>query len=237
MNTTKNTNNSSSSPKMSPEIQFALTIFKFYIQLIEKFGIWGIDFVAARLSLSPPGKSLSQMSVTELAQHFRELGQKLLNPAVRAQIMQVIKNSQPIVKEAMTTIVNAAMSAGEFALSDGITFVCNETPAAPLCGLFKFASNAENLGSELMDDTGKAVDVAKKADQESKQVGNVLANPNPNSNISLQTKKNGGGRADFQSMINEKKKIKNRIKGSISQFLHTKNNKKQNIKTKRRISK
>lgn len=240
MNATKNTKTSSGPPKMSPEIQFALTIFKFYIQLIEKFGIWGIDFVAARLSLSPPGKSLSQMSVSELAQHFRELGQKLLNPEVRSQIMQVIKNSQPIVQEAMMTVVNAAMSAGEFALSDGITFICNDTPAAPLCGVFKLASNAENLGSELMDDTGKAVDVAKKANQESQQVGNILANANANANpnISLSAKKNGGSRQkDLQSMINEKKKIKNRIKDSISHFLHTKNNKKHNIKTKRRMSK
>ena len=150
--------------------------------------------------------------------------------------MQVIKNSQPIVQEALTTVVNAAMSAGEFALSDGITFICNETPAAPVCGVFKLASNAENLGSELMNATGKAVDVAKKANQESQQVGNILANPN--ANISLSAKKNVGGRkTDLPSIINEKKKLQNRIKGSIFQFLHTKNNKKQNIKTKRRTSK
>jgi hypothetical protein len=237
MNANKNnSSNKTEPPKMSPEIKFALTIFKFYIQLIEKFGIWGIDFVAARLSLSPPGKSLSQMSVNELAQHFRELGQKLLNPVVRAQIMEVIKNSQPIMQEAMTTMVNAAMSAGEFALSDGITFLCSDTPLAPLCGAFKLVGNAEKLGSEVLDDTGKAVDVAKKANQESKEVSNVLANPTIPSSLDKKAQIGGSKSNDIHSIINEKKKIKNRIHTSIAKFLYTKNRRKPNIKTKRKAN-
>ena len=238
MNISKNTNNSSNktdNQKPNPELEFALTILKFYIQLIEKFGIWGIDFVAARLSLSPPGKSLSKMSFTEMAQHFRALGQKLLDPTVRNEIIQIIKNSQPIMQEAMQSIIDVVMSSSGFAINDGIAVLCGTPIGAPFCAGLKLVGNAEKLGNDLIKDTGKAVDVAKKAEQESKEVSNVL-NTNPNA-----LRRSGGGHSDsdIHSMIHQKQKIKNRINDSISRFLYTKSNMKidKKKKTKKRYIK
>lgn len=250
-----NLSNKFPTAKPNRALEFALTIFKFYIELIEKFGIWGIDFVAARLSLSPPGKSLSKMNINELAQHFRELGQKLGNPEIRKEIMEIINNSQPVVQEAMMTIVNVATSSAKFAVSDAITFVCSDTPLAPVCGALKLVGNAENLGSELIKDTEQALDVAKKANQESREITNVLnqtpsidTNTNANTNTKLgqtlgQTlgqslgKSIQGGGADIHHMIQQKQNITNRINDSITKFLYTKSHNKktktnQKIKTK-----
>ena len=135
--------------------EYALTIYKFMIGFIDKYGILTVDWIGYIFGLNKDGKPISQQSADELGESIRSFGEQLKDPEIREAIISVIKDTEPIVKEAIFSFLNVALGAGEFILKDAITFICSDTPAAPVCGIFKFANNTIEFGQDMLD-TGRA---------------------------------------------------------------------------------
>ena len=135
--------------------EYALTFYKFMVSFIDKYGILTVDWIGYIFGLNKNGKPISQQSADELGESLRSFGEQLQDPEIREAIVFIIKESEPILKEAIFSFLNVVLGAGEFILKDGITFVCSDTPAAPICGIFKFANNTIEFGQDILD-TGRA---------------------------------------------------------------------------------
>ena len=134
---------------------YALSIYKFMIGFLDKYGILTVDWVGYALGLNKEGRPISQQTTEELSESFRSLGEKLKQPEIRDAFIESIKEMEPVLKEAVFSLLNVALGAGEFVLKDMITFVCSDTPAAPVCGLFKFANNTIEFGEDILN-TGRS---------------------------------------------------------------------------------
>ena len=230
MNTNTNTNMSSvDSYKQFSE--YALIIYKFMVGLIDKYGIMTVDWMGYVLGLNKNGKPISKQSAEELSKNFMDLAEELKKPEVKESIMLAIKESEPILKEAMYSIVNVVMSTGEFALKDGITFICSDTPAAPICGLFKFAQNTVEFGQDLLDGAQSSVNTVRNGEESINKVKNTLNSTETNqfeegNNFNNLTKpidiNQKGGVKALKKYSKDKKIIETRINKSISEFFNLK---------------
>lgn len=160
--------------------EYALTLYKFMVEFLDKYGVMAVDWMGYSLGLNKEGKPLSKQSPEELAESFRELAEHLKDPEVQAALILAIKEAEPILKEAMFSLINVSMGAGEFILKDAITFVCSDTPAAPICGLFKFANNTVEFGQDILDTGRSSLKTAQDTNRLSQNMYNNLQNAREN---------------------------------------------------------
>ena len=178
--------------------EYALVIYKFMIGFIDKYGIMTVDWMGYVLGLNKNSKPISKQSAEELSENFKNLAEELKKPEVRESIMLTIKETEPVLKEAFYSMLNVVMSAGEFVIKDGITFICSDTPAAPICGLFKFAQNTVDFGQDLLDGTRSGLHTIEEGKEAIQNVSNKLEE----SKEAMQNVSNAGKEA-MQNVSNE----------------------------------
>jgi len=156
-----NDNNNTDVDNYKQFSEYALSIYKFMIGFLDKYGILTVDWVGYSLGLNKEGKPISQQTTEELSESLRSLGEKLKEPEIRDALIESIKEMEPVLKEAVFSLLNVGLGAGEFVMKDMITFVCSDTPAAPVCGLFKFANNTVEFGQDVLDTGRSSLKTAK----------------------------------------------------------------------------
>lgn len=154
--------------------EYALSIYKFMIGVLDKYGILTVDWVGYTLGLNKEGRPISQQTPEELSESIRSLGEKLKQPEIRDAFIDSIKEMEPVLKEAVFSFLNVALGTGEFVLKDMITFVCSDTPAAPVCGLFKFANNAVEFGEDILDTGRSSLNTVKGLNESTNKLFNKL---------------------------------------------------------------
>ena len=140
-------------------------IFKLMMILLDKYGSMVVDWMGFVLGLNKNGKTISEQSVDEIAGSLRELNDKLRDPKIQQELLLMIKESEPILKEGLITMLRVGTAGMNYVIKDFITLVCNESPAAPICGIFKLIGNTIEFGNELLEgsnDSIKLYDDAKK---------------------------------------------------------------------------
>ena len=138
-------------------------IFRLMVILFDKYGVMVVDWMGFVLGLNKDGKPISQQSVDEIANNLNQLNEKLKDPRVREALTEAIRDSEPLLKEGLITILRVGTAGFNFVIKDFITLVCNESPAAPICGIFKLMDNTIDLGNELLESTSSSIEVYKNA--------------------------------------------------------------------------
>lgn len=146
-----------------PTKSFTNNLFKLITGLFDKYGIMLVDMSGEVLGLNKNGKQISNQNIQELSESLKDLSEKLKDPAVVNVLIETIKDTEPIIKEVVLSIANLVTSTGKFVVKDIITFICHDTPAAPICGLFKLADNSIVFGQELVDGARTTLDSVKKS--------------------------------------------------------------------------
>ena len=215
--------------------QQALAIYNLMAQFIDKYGIMGVDWMGYILKLNKNGKPVSQQNASELFENFKELNEVLKDPQAKAALIETIKEMEPILKEGLYSMLSVATSGFEFVIKDGITFICSDTPLAPVCGIFKFAENGIEFGDELLNGARGSLntfnglkDTATNLQKKMESIGQSIPNPQ---NMKMNTYQQGGKKIKFslrggartlKKMSKEKKRIEKRIDHSIKEFLNVK---------------
>jgi len=214
--------------------QQALAIYNLMLQFIDKYGIMGVDWMGYILNLNKNGKPISKQNADELFENFKELNTVLQNPEAKALIIETIKEMEPILKEGLYSMLSVASSGFEFIIKDGITFICSDTPLAPVCGIFKFAENGIEFGQELLNGARgnlHTVNDLKDTSANLQQKMDTMNQSIPNTqNMYQQGGKKikfslKGGARTLKRLSREKKKIEKRIHHSMNEFLNVKTNK------------
>ena len=138
-------------------------IFKLMMILLDKYGVMVVDWMGFLLGLNRDNKPISKQSVDEIVQSLKELNDKLKDPRVQEQLILAIKESEPILREGLITMLKVGTAGANFVIRDMITLVCNESPAAPICGIFKLMGNTIDFGNELLESTNKSLDIYQDA--------------------------------------------------------------------------
>ena len=212
MNNNNNNNNNLGDGQLYKKKQFspyAVTIFKFYTGLLDKYGVMSINWAGTLLGLNKNGKTVSDQTMEELAESMLELANKLKNPEVMDAFLSVIQETEPILQEVVFSMLNMGLSVGEFVIKDLLTFVCSDTPAAPVCGLFKFASNTIDLGQDILDGAITGVEtvvntekVGMNLSKDLEKVANINNNDNNNQNNNNQNQNNNNQNNNNQNNQN-----------------------------------
>lgn len=214
--------------------QQALAIYNLMAQFIDKYGIMGVDWMGYILKLNKNGKPISQQNASELFENFKELNEVLKDPQAKAVLIETIKEMEPILKEGLYSMLSVATSGFEFVIKDGITFICSDTPFAPVCGIFKFAENGIEFGDELLNGARGSLNTFDGLKDTStnlqKKMESIIPNPQ-NMKMNMNTYQQGGKKIKFslrggartlKRMSKEKKRIEKRIDHSIKEFLNVK---------------
>ncbi len=143
---------------------------KFMLIMMDKYGVMVVDWMGFVLGLNRDNKTISQQSVDEIAQSLKDLNNKLRDPKVQQEIILIIKESEPILQEGFLTFLKVGSAGANYIIKDMITLVCNESPAAPICGIFKLIGNTIEFGNELLESTTESLNVY---DQAKKWVDNL----------------------------------------------------------------
>jgi hypothetical protein len=237
-------------------------ILKLITGLFDKYGIVAVDWGGDLLGLNKNGKSISNQSIEELSSSLKELSEKLKNPELINVFIETIRDTTPIIQELLFSILNLGMATGRFIAKDIITFICYETPAAPICGLFRLANNAVVFGEELIDTGRSSLESLKKSQNIANNfidnvsniakdslnkvqdtIENSLQKVEDNVATSVKDKINNIEnkisnnndiiqKGGLKKMHKEKKQIENRINQSLHEFLYLKS--RPSNKTKRR---
>jgi len=237
-------------------------LLKFMTALIDKYGSDAIDWTGYLLGLNKNGKPVTKQTNEELSENFKLLAVKLKDPKVLNSLVEVVKETEPILQEVVFSVLRIVLSTGKYLVKDVITIACSTTPLAPICGLFKLADNTIVFGQELVN-TGSS---SLKTITESQKVGQKLLNklndnaneylddkytypninpinnkPNinpinnkPNINP-INNKPNTIQKGGIKKIYKDKKDTENRINKSLHEFMNL--NKKNNKNKTRRIKK
>lgn len=154
--------------------EHASALYKFMVGFLDKYGVLTVDWVGYTLGLNKEGRPISKQTPEELSESIRSLGEKLKQPEIREAFIESIKEMEPVLKEAVFSLLNVALGAGEFIMKDIITFVCSDTPAAPVCGLFKFANNAVEFGEDILDTSRSSLNSVKGLNESTSKLFNKL---------------------------------------------------------------
>ena len=136
---------------------------KFMIVLLDKYGVMVVDWMGYILRLNKNDKPISQQSVDEIASSLNELNEKLKDPRIKAELILIIKESEPILKEGLITFLRVGTAGFNYIIKDLIVLLCNESPAAPVCGLLKFIANTLELGNELIEASDDSIRLYEEA--------------------------------------------------------------------------
>jgi hypothetical protein len=142
---------------------YSSSLFKFMSRLFDKYGIVAVDWAGGILGLNKNGKTISNQTIQELTESLKELSEKLKDPALIDVFIQTIKDVEPILQELIISMLNVVSASGRFVARDIITFVCYETPVAPICGLVRFVDNTIAFGEELLDSGRSTLDSVNKS--------------------------------------------------------------------------
>lgn len=140
-------------------------IFKLMMILLDKYGSMVVDWMGFVLGLNKNGKTISEQSVDEIAGSLRELNEKLRDPKIQQELLLIIKESEPLLKEGLITMLRVGTAGMNFVIKDFITLVCNESPAAPICGIFKLIGNTIEFGNELLEGSNDSIKLYDDAKQ------------------------------------------------------------------------
>ena len=234
--------------------EHALALYKFMVGFVDKYGILTVDWIGYTLGLNKEGRPISQQTIEELSESIRSLGEKLKQPEIRDALIESIKEMEPVLKEAIFSFLNVALGAGEFVLKDLITFVCSDTPAAPVCGVFKFANNAVEFGEDILDTGRSSLKTVKGFNESTSKLFNKLQDAQqkieqrmnsatqqmqlpavpqvkvpfvqPVSSTDNTTNVQSGGAKAFKKCTKERKRLETRVNKSLRQFLNFKKSKK-----------
>lgn len=228
-------------------------LLKFMTALIDKYGSDAIDWTGYLLGLNKNGKPVTKQTNEELSENFKLLAVKLKDPKVLNSLVEVVKETEPILQEVVFSVLHIVLSTGKYLVKDVITIACSTTPLAPICGLFKLADNTIVFGQELVN-TGSST---LKTITESQKVGQKLFNKlNDNANEYLDdkysypninpinnkpninpiiNKPNTIQKGGIKKIYKDKKDTENRINKSLHEFMNL--NKKNNKNKTRRIKK
>ena len=228
-------------------------LLKFMTALIDKYGSDAIDWTGYLLGLNKNGKPVTKQTNEELSENFKLLAVKLKDPKVLNSLVEVVKETEPILQEVVFSVLRIVLSTGKYLVKDVITIACSTTPLAPICGLFKLADNTIVFGQELVN-TGSST---LKTITESQKVGQKLFNKlNDNANEYLDdkysypninpinnkpninpiiNKPNTIQKGGIKKIYKDKKDTENRINKSLHEFMNL--NKKNNKNKTRRIKK
>jgi hypothetical protein len=138
-------------------------LLKLLTGLFDKYGIIAVDWAGEALGLNKNGKSISNQSMEELSSSLKELSEKLKNPELTNVFIETIRDAEPVIRELFFSILNLGLATGRLLAKNIVTFLCYETPAAPICGLFRFANNAIVFGEELIDSGRSSLNSLKKS--------------------------------------------------------------------------
>ena len=231
------TNNNQINSAMSPLMEMFPVLFKFGL---------GVGVAAAKLAINEAGSFLgldiqkpgifgfnksvpiTEQSVEEIVSNLTNLGKKLQDPKVRAQIQILIQQLEPIVKAAADKLVNIATETLALGLKDAVALACEVPPISVFCGMSKVASsgaealaNVTKSGDDLLQEQKKAKALVDKFK------ANVNAIQNAPSKMSIIQR--GGARQIKKHRASTKAAIK-RINSSLRSFYNSN-------KTKRHRSK
>ena len=234
------TNNNQINSAMSPLMELFPVLFKFGL---------GVGVAAAKLAINEAGSFLgldiekpglfgfnrsvpiTEQSVEDIVSNLTNLGKKLQDPKVRAQIQILITQLEPIVKKAADKLVNIATETLALGLKDAVALACEVPPISVFCGMSKVAESGAEALASVTKSGDELLKEQKKADalvDNFKRKINSLENPQMNikkSNI-LQT---GGAKQIKKHRASTKAAIK-RINSSLRSFYNSN-------KTKRHRSK
>jgi hypothetical protein len=138
-------------------------LLKILTGLFDKYGIMAVDWAGEALGLNKNGKTISNQSMEELSSSLKELSDKLKNPELTNIFIELIRDAEPVIRELFFSILNLGLATGRLLAKNIVTFICYETPAAPICGLFRLANNAVVFGEELIDSGRSSLDSFKKS--------------------------------------------------------------------------
>ena len=153
-------------------------LFKLMTSLIDKYGVVAIDWTGQLLGLNKNGKPVTKQTAEELSENLNLLAEKLKDPKVMNSLTEIIKESEPILQEVIFSMLKLILSTGRFIVKDVVTFLCLDTPLAPVCSLFKFADNTIVFADELLNTATSSLETI----MESQKVGKKIIN-NLNDNI------------------------------------------------------
>ena len=153
-------------------------LFKLMTSLIDKYGVVAIDWTGQLLGLNKDGKPVTKQTAEELSENLNLLAEKLKDPKVMNSLTEIIKESEPILQEVIFSMLKLILTTGRFIVKDVITFLCLDTPLAPVCSLFKFADNTIVFADELLNTATSSLETI----MESQKVGKKIFN-NLNDNI------------------------------------------------------
>ena len=60
-------------------------------------------------------------------------------------------------------MLKVGTAGANFVIKDMITLVCNESPAAPICGIFKLMGNTLDFGNDILESTNTSFDIYQDA--------------------------------------------------------------------------
>jgi len=153
-------------------------LFKLMTSLIDKYGVVAIDWTGNLLGLNKDGKPVTKQTAEELSENLNLLADKLKDPKVMNSLTEIIKESEPILQEVIFSMLKLILTTGRFIVKDVVTFLCLDTPLAPVCSLFKFADNTIVFADELLNTATSSLETI----MESQKVGKKIIN-NLNDNI------------------------------------------------------
>jgi len=196
-----NENNDLGDGQMYKYKQFSddsLAIYKFVLSLLDKYGVLAVDWMGYILGLNKNSTPISKQTPAELSSNLTELAEKLKDPEITKELIQIIKESEPILKQVLYSFLSVLFSSGEFLIKDALTFICSDTPVAPICGLFKFAENTVDFGQDLLDSERSTLNSAEGTLKMANQFQDTLNSASDKSN-EFQEKAN-----NFTNKIREK---------------------------------
>jgi len=203
---------------------FAVSIFKFYTGLFDKYGVLAINWAGTLLGLNKNGRPVSQQTTHELAESMLELAEKLKNPEVMAAFIKLIQEMEPILQEVIISMLNIIIGTGEYFAKDLITFVCYETPAAPICGLFKFAANTIDLGLDVLDGVKTSVETITNTEKVGNNFANNLSKLNSDDNNNNNNNNNNNTISNNNNNYNNNNTISNNNNDNNNSINNTLNN-------------
>lgn len=230
-------NNQNSNQSSNPLMEMFPTLFKFGLGIGVKMAKLAIDEAGSILGLDiqKPGlfgfnKSvpITEQSVEDILSNLINLGKRLQDPRVREQIQILIKQLEPIVKEAATRLVNIATETISLGLKDAVALACEVPPFSVLCGMSKivssgedFIANAGKSGTQLLEEQKKAEALIDSF----KENVNKLQNAPNKMNI----KQIGGAKQIKKQRASTKAAIK-RINSSLRSFYKSNKTKRHRIR-------
>lgn len=153
-------------------LEYGDPIYKFMVSFMDKYGVMTIDWLGYIFGLNKGGKPLSEQDPDEIIGNFKNLAEAMKDPEIRELIMETIRESEPVLKEAAYSFLSVALASSEFVIKDMIDVACHSDTIDPICGLLKLAENTTKFANDIVESGDGILNTV----QDAKQVGERLQN-------------------------------------------------------------